>query len=927
MTCQVCGDLRGLCEMLEEGAGAIVLTEEALGAGDCDGLDRVLAAQREWSDVPIVVMTDQGADSPAALRAIERLGNVTVMERPVRTATLISALRASIRARRRQYELRDRLEEQRASEERFRLAADAVNGLIYEQDPRIETVIRTRGLHEIVGYHPGDVPATLDWWIEQIHPEDRSRAVESGLRLGPNRPFLLEYRVRHEDGRWIQVEDRAVVVRDGRGRPEKIVGCTTDVTERKEAELSLRRNEAEFRSLFEMAGVGNTEIDLRSGRFVRVNRRYCEMLGYTAEELLSGMTFLEITHPDDRDWNLKAITPFLEDQQESFELEKRYVRKDGSTIWVHLSGRLLRDHDGRATRMLGSAIDITDRRQAQEALRTRTAQLDFTLAATGVGMWLNTLPLGRLNWDARTKELFFIPPEVVPTIELFFNRLHPEDREPTRLAAEAAIRDRTLYAIDHRAVEPETGVVRWIRSVGQATYDKAGTPIRFDGLNYDITERKRQEEELRRAAAELAEGDRRKDEFLATLAHELRNPLAPVRNAVEILQLTGPTSTDLEWATELIDRQMRQMTRLIDDLLDVSRITRGKLEIRKEIVDLARVVDNAIEISRPMIEEQGHALHVSLPGEPVLLEGDMTRLAQVFLNLLTNAAKYTDRGGCISLTARRLGKEVNVAVKDTGIGIPADKLPTLFEMFSQVEGTLSRSRGGLGIGLCLVKNLVGLHGGTIEASSLGLGTGSEFLVRLPVVEDSRELRTDSGRKDPAQARSSMRVLVVDDNQDAADSLARMLLALGNEVRTAYDGEEAVAAVSEFRPALVLLDLGLPRLNGYEACRSIREQSWGKSIAIVAVTGWGQDEDRRRSREAGFDRHFVKPVDPRILKKLLEDLELEPVRVRPGFLTPPEQGIVSSPHACGAGGGLSDDSRRGLPTNEPDSIGEIHAGDV
>ena len=384
--------------------------------------------------------------------------------------------------------------------------------------------------------------------------------------------------------------------------------------------------------------------------------------------------------------------------------------------------------------------------------------------------------------------------------------------------------------------------------------------------------------ELERANAALHAGeealkdaDRRKDEFLATLAHELRNPLAPVRNAVEILRMKGPDIPELHWARDIIDRQTQAMARLIDDLMDISRINLGKLKLKREQVELANIVQGAIETSRPLIENMGHELTMTLPPGLVIVDADRTRLAQVFLNLLNNAAKYTERGGRIDLRAELQGSDVVVSVTDSGIGIPADKLPTIFEMFSQVEGALSRSQGGLGIGLCLVKRLVEMHGGSVEAQSGGPGQGSEFVVRLPIVVEQTYPRQASDDGDKAQPTSDLRILVVDDNRDAAESLAMLLKMMGNNIHTAHDGEEAVTAAREFQPNVVLCDIGLPKLNGYEACRQMKAQAWDKNMILIAVTGWGQDDDRRKSEAAGFDHHMVKPVDPQALMKLLAGL--------------------------------------------------------
>lgn len=378
--------------------------------------------------------------------------------------------------------------------------------------------------------------------------------------------------------------------------------------------------------------------------------------------------------------------------------------------------------------------------------------------------------------------------------------------------------------------------------------------------------------ELKRRADELAQASRHKDEFLATLAHELRNPLAPIRNSIHYLGLEGLTEREVKTARDVISRQVTTMVRLIDDLLDVSRISRNKLDVRKEPVELAAVLESAVESSRPLINQCAHEFTISLPTEALQLDADPVRLAQVFLNLLNNAAKYTKHGGQIWLTAKREGSDAVVSVRDNGIGIPGDMLSTIFDMFLQVDGSLEQSKGGLGIGLTLVRRLVEIHDGSIEARSNGLDQGSEFVVRLPLVIPSPHAtapgRTDLGTK----SLSRCRILVVDDNKDAADSLAMLLRVDGNDTRTAYDGPEALEVAEVFHPEVVLLDIGLPKLNGYDVARRMRQQPWGHSATLIALTGWGKDEDRRLSQEAGFNAHLVKPVDLAALEELLNDVQ-------------------------------------------------------
>ena len=366
---------------------------------------------------------------------------------------------------------------------------------------------------------------------------------------------------------------------------------------------------------------------------------------------------------------------------------------------------------------------------------------------------------------------------------------------------------------------------------------------------------------------QLCESDRRKDEFIATLSHELRDPLAPLRNMLEVVKRVDCDGDMLRTAHDAMDRQLGQLEQLVQDLLDVSRITQSRLTLRKRRVELAPIVQQAVEASATLVERAHHDLRVELPPEPIYLDADPVRLAQVFGNLLTNACKYTEHAGRILLTAERQGHEVAVTVKDTGIGIPPEKLGTVFDMFSQVQSALARSEGGLGIGLTLVKRLVEMHEGSVAARSDGLRCGSEFEVRLPVLAGEPEAEAPPTADEPAAA-APRRILVVDDNRDTATSLAMLLQSMGHATEEAYDGTTAVEAAERFRPDLILLDIGLPGMNGYEVCRRIRAQPWGGDVVIVALTGWGQDEDRRRSRDAGFDHHVIKPVAYASLMELL-----------------------------------------------------------
>jgi PAS domain S-box-containing protein len=400
----------------------------------------------------------------------------------------------------------------------------------------------------------------------------------------------------------------------------------------------------------------------------------------------------------------------------------------------------------------------------------------------------------------------------------------------------------------------------WANVVITALYDTAGEFYGFAKVTRDMTERRKIEQ--------LEETGRRMNEFLAMLAHELRNPLAPIRNAVSVLQMTSSQDPNVDWTREVLDRQVGHLTRLVDDLLDVSRITTGKITLMHEPVDLVQVVHRAVEASRPLIDSRGHALELGVPGSEVRVIGDATRLTQVVVNLLNNAAKYTPEGGTISVRAMARGGYATLSIADTGIGIRPEMQSRIFELFSQGDRALDRSEGGLGIGLTIVQRLVTMHGGRVTVSSQGPGRGSEFVVQLPLaVPAALPARRDRGSAaEPEQRRR--RVLVVDDNRDSAESMEHLLRMWGHDVRTAFDGPTALFTAADFIPDVVLLDLGLPRMDGYEVAQRLRGETGLRDVVLVAMTGYGQEEDRRRTQGAGFAHHLVKPADPGLLREVI-----------------------------------------------------------
>jgi signal transduction histidine kinase/ActR/RegA family two-component response regulator len=382
-------------------------------------------------------------------------------------------------------------------------------------------------------------------------------------------------------------------------------------------------------------------------------------------------------------------------------------------------------------------------------------------------------------------------------------------------------------------------------------------------LEASIRERKRVEEAL-------LDADRRKDEFLATLAHELRNPLAPIRNSLPILRLTAPENPAMAQVCGMMERQVGHLVRLVDDLMEVSRITRGRVELRVEPIEVAAIIRNAVEASRPLIDQGRHLLAISIPPEPLIIDGDAVRLSQIVSNLLNNAAKYMAENGQIWLMVKRQADDAIISIRDTGIGISPEMLPQIFKMFTQVDRSNRQAQGGLGIGLTLVRTLVEMHGGKVTANSAGVGQGSEFNIRLPLSKSAAAARGPSAAT-AVPILPRQRVLVVDDNQDAATSLGLLLKLLGAEVQVVHDGAAALAALQSYQPAVVLLDIGMPGMDGYEVARRIRQQPTGQDVLLIALTGWGQEDDRRRTAEAGFDHHLLKPADMASLKTIFASL--------------------------------------------------------
>lgn len=826
-----------------------------------------------------------------------------------------------------------------------------------------------------------------------------------------------------------------------------VVARCWEALERSRVARSLKESEARYRAMIE-ASPECVKLVAADGTLLQMNQAGLRML--ESDERILGRSIYEAIAPEHRE----AFRAFNERvcQGTGGEIEFEILAASGTRRSMESRAVALPTESGFV--QLAVTRDITARVAAERALAENRARLQYAVTLSGIGFWYCDLPFSELIWDERVKAHFFLPPDARVTVDTFYERLHPEDREEVRAAIEQSIRDRRPYDVHYRTVDPSSNEFKWIRAVGGTGYAEDGTPIRFDGVTVDVTTQRKDQARLARlleqeqfqarllgkvaSAAlsihacdsvdavlkvlaeearsvigahqsvtslkkanaqaqvistvslsdkysdyrhysepttgqgiyslvsttnrtmrltqaeleshrgyrdfsnhkgshpplrgwlavpliardgsnlglvqlsdkyegeftaldeailiqlaqvgtvalenaqlydQLRDQDRRKDEFLATLAHELRNPLAPIRTGLQVLQRSSDEERNVR-ARQMMERQLEHLVRMVDDLLDVSRVTLGKLSLKLERLDFRSVLQSAIETTRPLIETRGHELAIRLPKDPLPVDADPTRLGQVVSNLLNNAAKYTPQNGRIQVMAEVQDASLIVKVSDTGIGIPPAMIDQVFEMFTQVSRSVEHAQGGLGIGLTLVRRLVEMHGGTIQAHSEGLGRGSTFTLRLPLASGlSPSSSIDSG-DELRTAQSALRILVVDDNIDAAESLSMLLALSGHLTSLAHTGPDALSKAKALKPDVVLLDIGLPGMTGYEVAQQLRRDQSHRPI-LIALTGWGAEEDRRRAHEAGFDHHLVKPVDGDALAAILASLRKDESTVHSG----------------------------------------------
>ena len=748
------------------------------------------------------------------------------------------------------------------SERRYRFLAESIPQIVFTARPDGVVNYHNEQLLHYLGATREELSRL--GWIHFRHPDDREEASRQWSRaVATGEPYECTYRMRRGgDGAWRWHLARATPMRDESGAVVMWFGTCTDVDDQRRAQDLLGESEQEFRAVFELAGSGKAMVEPSTGRFVRVNRKLCEMTGYAAEELL-GMTFSDVTHPDDRAWTARECARMFRGETPVYDAEKRYVAKDGGVIWVHVIATLIRDAAGNPLRAAGVIQDITQRKRAEAALRDSAASLARAQRIAGVGSWELDLRTRAVAWSEQMYRIFGVTrDDYAPSVEGFFGFLPVEEHATIREFIDRAVNAGETYRVEHRIVLRD-GTVRHVSEHAELVRDEAtGEPVKLVGTALDVTERKRH-------ADELAAANRAKDQFLAMLSHELRTPLTPVVLAVDSLRTDAALPAHVREDLDMIRRNVGLEAKLIDDLLDLTRVARGKLELHRERVDVHAALQHAVRscYNADGLEKR-LTVRVDLAARACHVRADASRLEQVFFNLLRNAVKFTPEGGSVAVRTRDASDQtLSIEITDSGVGIDPDVLPRLFNAFEQGDRAVTRHFGGLGLGLAICKAIVDLHGGSIRAHSDGPNRGATFVVELPTAPAPAASEETPQSKPPMAASTASaggsltrhvppRLLLVEDHQTTAAMMARLFTRLGYDVKSAGDVATALSLAGRHQFDLVISDLGLPDGSGLDLMRHLRDRH---GLRGIALSGFGMEEDLAQSKAAGFTEHLVKPI--------------------------------------------------------------------
>jgi PAS domain S-box-containing protein len=702
-----------------------------------------------------------------------------------------------------------------------------------------------RAFYELVGYSAEELLHKT--WQDITHPEDLAADLALGGKVlaGELSSYTMEKRYIRKDGMFVWARLFGNFVRDEAGSPIHGVAIVVDITERKLADQALRDSQQSVILAKEAAQLGIYDFDITTGA-LRWDERVYELFGLDPNQPVGPETFTDRQHPDDRASAKRKLDGALDPNGDGrYHASYRVISKtDGVVRWVDSVGRVLFDA-GRPVRLVGAVQDVTRKKLAEQLLREREER--FRELANNIDQFAWSCDrLGEATWyNDRWYEY------TGTTFEEMQGKgwqgvIHPAHLDRIIDSLPKCIAGGRPWE-DTYPIRGKDGSYRWFLTRAVPIRDANGAIVRWFGTNTDVTEQRKLQDALQ-------EADRRKDEFLAMLAHELRNPVAPIRNAAEVLARLFADAPQPSSLIGMIQRQSAHLSRLLDDLLDVARITQGRIDLRREVLSVAACIDHALETVQSHIQANRHQLTLARPTEPLYVDADRVRLEQCITNLLTNAVKYTNPGGEICVRLFRENNEAGIEVADTGVGIAPEFLPRVFDLFAQSERALDRPEGGLGIGLSVCKQLIEMHGGSVSGVSEGIGRGATFTIRVPLHSSP----LDAKQSEAAAVAATQRVLIVDDNRDAADSLAMCLILEGHDAKAVYAAAAALAEVEAFRPDVVLLDIGLPHIDGFEVARQIRATR--PTIRVVALTGYGQEEDKQRTAAAGFEAHLTKPVD-------------------------------------------------------------------